>query len=70
MAKSKKKNPKKKNIQMNNNVTVRHNKDIYTDEYKHQKEYQESQKPLILRLFVVAVACVIFLSFVILPLVK
>jgi hypothetical protein len=73
MAKSKRKYPKKKNYQnstINDNITIKQNKDVYTEEYKAQKAYQESQKPLLLRIFVVAVACVVFLSFVILPLIK
>lgn len=76
MAKTKKKYPKSRQPYKNGdgsvktqNSNIKYNRNVYTDEYKHQKEYQETQKPLILRLLVVAVACVVFLSFVILPLV-
>jgi len=79
MAKSKKKYPTKKNnnyqkisnsYKNGDNTTVKHNKNAYTDDYKEYKAYKETQKPLLLRLFVIALACIIFLSFVILPLVR
>lgn len=73
MAKSKKRYQKKTNSSqrtVNDNITIKQGKDVYTEEYRAQKEYQATQKPLIVRLFVLAVACVVFLSFVILPLIR
>ncbi len=44
------------------------NKNVYTQEYLDYKQQQESTKPLALRIFVVALACVILVGFVIAPL--
>lgn len=71
MAKSKKKHLRKKvNSTHQNNITVKHNKNVYTDEYMAKKEYENTEKPLLLRLFVIAVACVVFLGFVVFPLIQ
>lgn len=65
---AKKKSIKHKRINKNNsNTSIKYNKDVYTEEYKREKEYQQTQKPLLLRIFVIAVACVLLLSFIILP---
>ncbi|MBS6444495.1 MAG: hypothetical protein KH373_01665 [Ruminococcus sp.] len=65
---AKKKSIKHKRInKSNSNTSIKYNKDVYTEEYKREKEYQETQKPLLLRIFVIAVACVLLLSFIILP---
>lgn len=73
MAKSKKKYPKKRvnnTHQNSNNITVKHNKNVYTDEYMAKKEYQNTEKSVLFRLFVIVVACVVFLGFVVLPLIQ
>lgn len=44
------------------------NKNVYTKEYLDYKHEKETTKPLILRIFVVALAFVILLGFVIAPL--
>ncbi|MGN1411790.1 MAG: hypothetical protein ACI4WH_04665 [Oscillospiraceae bacterium] len=77
MAKSKSKHPKKKNYRQKNiKQTVNQknlqrpteNKNVYTQEYLDYKHQQEDTKPLILRIFVIILVCVILVGFVIAPL--
>lgn len=77
MAKSKSKHPKKKNYRQkhikqtvtNSNLQKpTENKNVYTQEYLDYKHQQEDTKPLILRIFVIILVCVILVGFVIAPL--
>jgi hypothetical protein len=81
MAKSKRKYPKKSNrtnyrppseqtFQTSNEQGLKHNSNVYTEEYRAKKELEATQKPLALRIFVIILACIVFVSFVLLPLLK